>query len=47
MYAILEDKMEQAAKNAEKLSVHFKDEKWPSKECNPQTDVGDLVKLLQ
>ena len=47
VYGILEDKMEQAAKNAEKLSVHFKDEKWPSKECNPKTDVGELVKLLQ
>ena len=46
-YGILEDKMEQAMKNAEKLSEHFKDEKWPSKECNPQTDVGELVKVLQ
>lgn len=47
VYHILEDKMEAALKNAEKLSKHFKDEKWPSKECNPQTDVGELVKNLE
>lgn len=36
----------EAIKNADKLAKNYGDERWPAKECNPRTDVGNLVELL-
>ena len=40
------DKIEEALKNYNKLEKHYSDLKWPSVECNPRTDMGELMCLL-
>ena len=48
MYPLLEDKMENAIANAEKLEDYHKKEEHlhPDAACNPYTDVHKLVKML-
>jgi hypothetical protein len=46
-YQILEQKTGEAVKNAAKLAEHFAEEKWPSANCNPRTDVGELVEIIR
>ncbi len=41
------DKLDEALKNAKRLIDYYGEIAWPSIECNPRTDVGDLIKLLQ
>ena len=41
-----EERIQEAIQNTEKLEKYFKDRKWPAVECNPRTDVGEMVKLL-
>ncbi|MCR5417133.1 MAG: RloB family protein [Pseudobutyrivibrio sp.] len=45
-FPVCEDMTQKAIKNAEKLGTFFSNEIWPSVECNPRTDVMELVKLL-
>lgn len=35
-----------AIKNADKLADNYKDACWPSVECSPRTDMGELVKMF-
>lgn len=46
---ILRPRLEEAGKNAEKLVSHFKaiDIKWGEDDCNPMTDVAELLKELE
>ncbi|QFJ56282.1 RloB domain-containing protein [Pseudobutyrivibrio xylanivorans] len=46
-YQILEQKADEAVKNASKLKKHFAGEKWPSANCNPRTEVGELVEIIR
>lgn len=41
------DKLQDAISNAKKLAVHFEEKRWPSVDCNPRTDVGDLMSILR
>ena len=47
LFDLFEPKTEFAIRNAEKLEDHFGEETWPSVGCNPRTDVGELVKVLE
>ena len=47
VYPLLEEKLENALKNAQKLEKHFEGQNWPDVLCNPRTDVGMLVELLE
>lgn len=46
---ILEDKMDTALVNAERLTAYFEEMgyKWPSNECNPRTDVPVLIDTIR
>ena len=37
------DKMKDAIDNSTKLAENYDDNEWPSIECNPRTDMGDLI----
>ncbi len=45
-YEECKDKIQYAVLNAEKLTTHYESMKWPSTECNPRTDMYELVKLF-
>ena len=47
VYNVLEDKQSVAIENAGKLEKYFADNKWPSTDCNPRTDVSWFVDMLQ
>lgn len=38
--------LQDAVANASKLENYFAEAEWPSVECNPRTDVGELVEVL-
>ncbi len=42
----LNDLLQQALKNAQRLEAHYAGKPWPSVECNPRTDMGRVVQLL-
>ncbi len=44
VFSSCEQMTENAIRNAEKLEDNFEGELWPSRKCNPRTDVGRLVK---
>lgn len=46
VYPVLEEKVEKALINSRKLEKFFEGKNWPDSECNPRTDVGDIVELL-
>jgi hypothetical protein len=45
-YPYCKDKLKDAIKNCERLDRHYEEEKWPSVNCNPRTDLGLLVRIL-
>ncbi len=40
------DKMKDAVKHSMKLAEYYADSAWPSIECNPRTDMGELISKL-
>lgn len=48
VFGLLKGKMNQAIENAQKINVEYekRQAKWPSTECNPRTDVVELVELF-
>ncbi len=40
------NKQQEAVKNGEKLEKHFEGNQWPSVECNPRTDMAELIRVL-
>ncbi len=48
VWPLLEDKMNDAIENAERLEKHFEElaRPWPSADCNPRTDAHKVVRLL-
>ena len=42
-FEVCKDKMKHAVDNATKLAENYDDIEWPSIECNPRTDMGDLI----
>lgn len=47
VFSICEDKISDALKNADRLSDYYEDAAWPSVDCNPRTDMGELIKILE
>lgn len=47
IYSICHIKTQDALRNWDKLLKYFGDREWPSINCNPRTDVGGLVRLLE
>lgn len=45
-FILTQEYVGEAIKNADKLAKNYGNERWPAKECNPRTDVGNLVELL-
>lgn len=45
-YALCADKVDVALLNTDNLKTSFGRKEWPSIECNPRTDVSELVKCL-
>ena len=45
-YALCADKVDVALLNTDNLKTSFGGKEWPSIECNPRTDVSELVKCL-
>lgn len=45
-YELLSGKMQDAINNSEKLVKFHEGKQWPSVECNPRTDMSNLIKLL-
>ena len=42
-FEVCKDKMKHAVDNSTKLAENYDDIEWPSIECNPRTDMGDLI----
>ena len=42
-FEVCKDKMKDAVDNSTKLAENYDDIEWPSIECNPRTDMGDLI----
>ena len=42
-FEVCKDKMKDAVDNSTKLAKNYDDNEWPSIECNPRTDMGDLI----
>lgn len=42
-FEVCKDKMKDAVDNSTKLAENYDDNEWPSIECNPRTDMGDLI----
>ena len=42
-FEVCKDKMKDAVDNSTKLAENYDDNEWPSIECNPRTDIGDLI----
>ncbi|MCR5100132.1 MAG: RloB family protein [Butyrivibrio sp.] len=40
------DKIQDAVSNSAKINEYFVNSEWPSVECNPRTDMGELMSLL-
>ncbi|MCR4656071.1 MAG: RloB family protein [Lachnospiraceae bacterium] len=40
------DKMREAVDNSTQLAEYYADSGWPSIECNPRTDMGELIDIL-
>ena len=45
-YSMLEPKTKDALKNVTKLTDTYNGRMWPSVDCNPRTDVNELVEIL-
>lgn len=45
-YTFCEDKTDDAITNAAVLASNYTEERWPSANCNPRTDVGKLVSII-
>ena len=41
------DKIQEALENVEKLGKYYEEMVWPSVDCNPRTDMGDLIRWLE
>ena len=46
-FEVCKDKMKDAVDNSTKLAENYDDNEWPSIECNPRTDMGDLISCLE
>lgn len=41
------DRIQKALENVEKLTKYYEEFFWPSVDCNPRTDMGDLIRWLE
>lgn len=47
VYCMCQARLADAIKNSDKLVNYHEDKSWPSADCNPMTDVGILIRMLE
>lgn len=45
-YELCKDKLSVALENVNKLTQRYEGVNWPSKDCNPRTDVANLIRII-
>ncbi|SHI02863.1 RloB-like protein [Butyrivibrio fibrisolvens DSM 3071] len=47
VYSLCNDRISDALRNADKLEAYHAGKDWPSEDCNPRTDVAEIVRIFE